>query len=189
LSGFQRIRNLIFSENYQIEKAITHASKTAYMATLIKHNASSFDKFEHLQQLTDWTISEPFNTNYASSYNRTWQDEAKTIPIRDTMIFYDPKTNPLGYLALNPNGRISREEKPAYVSLSHELIHALGNMDGTAQTGQMNWPYTNEQGVNRTVIDESMEELATIGLISGRRITENMILTENGLLTRGSYQR
>jgi len=45
-----------------IEKAIIHASKAAYMATLIKHNASSFDKFEHLQQLKDWIISEPFNT-------------------------------------------------------------------------------------------------------------------------------
>jgi len=60
--GIQRIKNLIFSESYQIEKAIIHASKAAYMATLIKHNASSFDKFEHLQQLTDWIISEPFNT-------------------------------------------------------------------------------------------------------------------------------
>ena len=60
--GIQRIKNLIFSESYQIEKAIIHASKAAYMATLIKHNASSFDKFEHLQQLTGWTISEPFNT-------------------------------------------------------------------------------------------------------------------------------
>jgi len=60
--GIQRIKNLIFSESYQIEKAIVHASKAAYMAMLIKHNASSFDKFEHLQQLTDLTISEPFNT-------------------------------------------------------------------------------------------------------------------------------
>jgi len=60
--GIQRIRNLIFSESYQIEKAIIHASKAAYMATLIKYNASSFDKFEHVQQLIDWTISEPFNT-------------------------------------------------------------------------------------------------------------------------------
>ncbi|MDR0970676.1 MAG: hypothetical protein LBM67_09095 [Lentimicrobiaceae bacterium] len=32
------------------------------MAALIKHKASSLDKFEHLQQLKDWVISEPFNT-------------------------------------------------------------------------------------------------------------------------------
>jgi len=60
--GIQRIKNLIFSENHQIEKAIAHASKAAYMAILIKHNASSFDKFGHLQQLKDWIISEPLNT-------------------------------------------------------------------------------------------------------------------------------
>jgi predicted nucleotidyltransferase component of viral defense system len=59
--GIQRIRNLILGESYHIEKAITHASKAAYMATLIKHHAGSFEKFEHLQQLKDWTISNPFN--------------------------------------------------------------------------------------------------------------------------------
>ena len=60
--GIQRIKNLIFSESYQIEKAIIHASKAAYTTTLIKHNANSFDKFEHSKQLTDWAINEPFNT-------------------------------------------------------------------------------------------------------------------------------
>ena len=60
--GIQRIKNLIFSESYHIEKAIIHASKAAYMATLIKYNVNSFDKFGNLQQLKDRTISEPFNT-------------------------------------------------------------------------------------------------------------------------------
>ena len=60
--GIQRIKNLIFSESYHIEKAIIHASKVAYIATLIKNNANSFDKFDKLQQLKDLTISEPFNT-------------------------------------------------------------------------------------------------------------------------------
>ena len=60
--GIQRIKNLIFSENYQIEKAIIHASKAAYTTTLIKNNANSFAKFEHSQQLTNCIISEPFNT-------------------------------------------------------------------------------------------------------------------------------
>jgi len=60
--GIQRIKNLIFAENYQIEKAITHASKAAYMATLIEHNATSLEKFDNLQQIKDLTISEPFNT-------------------------------------------------------------------------------------------------------------------------------
>ena len=60
--GIQRIKNLIFSESYHIEIAIIHASKAAYMATLIKYNVNSFDKFGNLQQLKDRTISEPFNT-------------------------------------------------------------------------------------------------------------------------------
>ena len=60
--GIRRIKMLIFSENYHIEKAIIHASKAAYMATLIKHNASSLDKFDNLKQLKDWIIGEPFNT-------------------------------------------------------------------------------------------------------------------------------
>jgi len=34
--GIQRVSRCIFSESYHIEKAITHASKAAYIATLIK---------------------------------------------------------------------------------------------------------------------------------------------------------
>ena len=60
--GIQRIGNLIFSENYHIEKAITHATKVAYIATLIKNKTTSIDKFNNLQQLKDWTIDRPLNT-------------------------------------------------------------------------------------------------------------------------------
>ena len=60
--GIQRIFNFIFSENYYLEKAITHASKAAYMAMLIKYNAMAVDKFENPQQVKDYTIGEPLNT-------------------------------------------------------------------------------------------------------------------------------
>ena len=60
--GIQRIRNLIFSETYHIEKAITHATKAAYISTLIRHHATDYERFDNVQQLTDWTITEPFNT-------------------------------------------------------------------------------------------------------------------------------
>ena len=60
--GIQRIANMIFSEKYHIEKAIIHASKAAYLAILIKHDAALFDKFDNLLQLKDWTIGKPFNT-------------------------------------------------------------------------------------------------------------------------------
>jgi len=60
--GIQRIKNLIFSESYHIEKAIVHASKAAYIATLIKNKANSFEKFDKLQKMNDLIISEPLNT-------------------------------------------------------------------------------------------------------------------------------
>ena len=60
--GIQRIRNLIFSESYHIEKAITNATKAALMATLIKNNATSLDKFDNLQEMKNWTIGKPLNT-------------------------------------------------------------------------------------------------------------------------------
>jgi predicted nucleotidyltransferase component of viral defense system/putative lipoic acid-binding regulatory protein len=60
--GIQRIVNLIFSESYRLEKAITHASKAAYMAMSIKYDAKAIDKFDNLQQLKDYTISEPLNS-------------------------------------------------------------------------------------------------------------------------------
>ncbi len=60
--GIQRISGYIFSENYHIEKAVAHASKAAYIATLIEHNAEIIEKFENPAQIKDWIIQEPVNT-------------------------------------------------------------------------------------------------------------------------------
>ena len=60
-NGIQRIGSFIFSENYHIEKAITHASKAAYLATLLKHNILVIQKFESPVQIKDWSIGEPLN--------------------------------------------------------------------------------------------------------------------------------
>ncbi|MCD4698516.1 MAG: nucleotidyl transferase AbiEii/AbiGii toxin family protein [Bacteroidales bacterium] len=59
--GIQRISGYIFSESYHIEKAITHASKAAYIAMLIKHDADNIEKFESPAQIKDWIIQEPLN--------------------------------------------------------------------------------------------------------------------------------
>lgn len=59
--GIQRIKGFIFSENYQIEKAITHASKAAYIATLIKHDARIIEKYSDPLKMQDWVINEPMN--------------------------------------------------------------------------------------------------------------------------------
>lgn len=60
-NGIQRIGGFIFSESYHIEKAIIHASKAAYLATLIKHDISVIQRFENPAQIKDWSIDEPLN--------------------------------------------------------------------------------------------------------------------------------
>lgn len=60
--GIQRVKGFIFSESYQIEKAITDASKAAYIATLIKHDVQIIEKFSNPLQMKDWVIREPMNT-------------------------------------------------------------------------------------------------------------------------------
>ena len=57
--GIQRVNPFIFSENYHLEKAIVHASKAAYLSTIIKHDATQIEKFENPLQLRDWLISDP----------------------------------------------------------------------------------------------------------------------------------
>lgn len=60
--GIQRVSRFIFSESYHIEKAITHASKVAYVAILIKHDAKTIEKYGDPLQMKDWIIDEPMNT-------------------------------------------------------------------------------------------------------------------------------
>jgi predicted nucleotidyltransferase component of viral defense system len=60
-NGIGRISSFIFSESYHIEKAIAHASKAAYLSTLIQHNAKMIAKFEKTLQLKDWQIDQPLN--------------------------------------------------------------------------------------------------------------------------------
>lgn len=60
--GIQRITRYIFSESYHIEKAITHASKTAFIATLIKHNVKTLDKYSDPLQMKDWVIGHAMMT-------------------------------------------------------------------------------------------------------------------------------
>lgn len=60
--GIQRVSSFVFSESYHLEKGIVHASKAAYLATLIKHGAVKIEKYNDAPQLKDWIIGEPLNT-------------------------------------------------------------------------------------------------------------------------------
>lgn len=59
--GIQRIRTFIFSENFNIEKAIIAASKATYLSTLIKHDAEIIEKYSNPLQMKDWLLGEPIN--------------------------------------------------------------------------------------------------------------------------------
>jgi len=56
--GIQRVSRFIFSENYHIEKAIVHASRAAYIATLIKCDSGIIEKYDNAVEMKDWVIGE-----------------------------------------------------------------------------------------------------------------------------------
>ncbi len=59
--GIQRLRAYIFSESYHIEKAIIHASKVAYLITLIKYDEKGIGKYSNPLQMKEWQINNPIN--------------------------------------------------------------------------------------------------------------------------------
>ncbi len=61
-NGISQIRAFIFSETYQIEKAIAHASKAAYLTKLIELNKNNLERFENALQVKDWSIEQSFFT-------------------------------------------------------------------------------------------------------------------------------
>lgn len=61
-TGIQRIKGYIFSENYHLEKAITHAAKAAYLSVLIKNNAVAIEHFKDPESIKDWLIAAPMST-------------------------------------------------------------------------------------------------------------------------------
>jgi len=61
-TGINRISNFIFSENYHLEKAITHASRIAYLSKIIDQNANTIEKFDQQIEMGDWEIGGILNT-------------------------------------------------------------------------------------------------------------------------------
>ncbi len=61
-NGISQIRAFIFSETFQIEKAIVSAAKAAYLTKLIELKKDKIDRFENATQMKDWIIAQPFYT-------------------------------------------------------------------------------------------------------------------------------
>jgi hypothetical protein len=60
--GIVQVKPFIFSEPFHLEKAITHAAKTVYIASVIKYGAAEFLRFNAEIDMSHWTITEPMNT-------------------------------------------------------------------------------------------------------------------------------
>jgi len=60
--GLRQIKGYIFSESYNIEKAIIHASKAAYLSVLIRRKETNIEKFGDPLEMATWIIKQPFNT-------------------------------------------------------------------------------------------------------------------------------
>jgi len=59
--GITRVARFIFSEKFHLDKAVTAASKVAYLANSLKNNVVDFQKYTDPSSIRDWTIE---NSNY-----------------------------------------------------------------------------------------------------------------------------
>ena len=59
-NGIAQIRAFIFSETFQIEKAIVCAAKAAYLSKLIELKIDDAERFDNALQIKDWNIEQPF---------------------------------------------------------------------------------------------------------------------------------
>lgn len=91
---------------------------------------------------------------------------------------------------LDENTGISRsQDRPSWIGLAHELIHADQVARGTELTRTGTYSYRDTTGVVRTA-RENRYELATVGIggLNNRMdITENDIRKEQGLRVRSEY--
>ena len=58
-AGIQRVSHFIFSEPFHIDKAITMASKAAYIANAIRYNKDKIEIFNNPLQMKEWSIVDP----------------------------------------------------------------------------------------------------------------------------------
>ena len=57
MQGIGQLKQYIFSENYHIEKAVTHAARAAYTVSLIRKGEKTIQRFTDPMQIKDWNIT------------------------------------------------------------------------------------------------------------------------------------
>jgi hypothetical protein len=64
LKGINQVKGFIFSESFHLEKAITYAAKTVYIASLIKYGQTEIKRYNAklLREINTCQITAPLNT-------------------------------------------------------------------------------------------------------------------------------
>lgn len=57
MHGIGQLKQYIFSENYHIEKAVTHAARAAYVTSLIRTGEKAINRFTEPMEIKDWNIT------------------------------------------------------------------------------------------------------------------------------------
>ncbi len=57
IHGIGQLKQYIFSENYHIEKAVTHAARAAYTTVLIRTGEKTMQRFTEPIEIKDWNIT------------------------------------------------------------------------------------------------------------------------------------
>lgn len=57
MEGIRQLKHYIFSEKYHIEKAVTHAAKAAYIASIIKAKEKAVKRFSEPMEIRNWSIN------------------------------------------------------------------------------------------------------------------------------------
>ena len=95
----------------------------------------------------------------------------------DALVSFNPESNPLIWTKTK-EGIEEKRERPAYIALGHELIHALRIIKGDFLGG-----YAKKDSLNLP-----KEEMATVGLKREHaEITENQLRREHGVDQRSRY--
>jgi RHS repeat-associated protein len=132
------------------------------------------------------TITTSSGGNSQTSHNGT--NESNGVGSDSTVRFNPNATPKIG--TLDENTGISRsQDRPVWIGLAHELIHADHAARGTTLTGTGTYSYRDTNGIKQTAT-ENRYELATVG-IGGQNnrmdITENDIRGDQGLRVRSEY--
>jgi RHS repeat-associated protein len=106
----------------------------------------------------------------------------------DVNIFVNPKKPVNTLVRNNKTGKSVYETTPTYITLGHELVHSLHNINGTAKDhdDKSEYIFMDIDGLMKKTKART-EELETTGIIGNSEISENKLREEHNLNLRIHY--